>query len=243
LAAILLPAWYFGHITPTVSGGVPGVLVFGCALWASSFVIQLVTGAVVAAAMIRADGGDPTVRAALAVAWSRRWQLAAWALAATIVGLVLARLQRFGVAGFAARLVAGLGWAAATIFAVPLVISEGTMPVATARRSARMVQQHFGTAFRCQIRLAAPWVAVMVVTMLAVVPGVIVMVMGLEGHNAAMALTGGVITAVAGTAFFFAAVMSAALSAYLVAMLFRYVTGRPIPGISPDELPPLLAAT
>src|SRR5712692_10186954 len=58
LALIMFPAWLFGHITPSLTGsGLLGLLVFASALWASSFVMQMVTGAVVAAAMIRADGG------------------------------------------------------------------------------------------------------------------------------------------------------------------------------------------
>ncbi|HEY2640152.1 MAG TPA: DUF6159 family protein [Streptosporangiaceae bacterium] len=129
LALVMYPAWPFGHIAPSVSGGgLAGLLVLTGGLWASSLVIRFVTGAVVGAAVIRADGRSPSVRAALAVAWSRRWQLAAWALVSAVIAVLLGKLQRFGIAGVAARFVAGIGWAAATMFAVPLVISEGTMP-------------------------------------------------------------------------------------------------------------------
>lgn len=239
LALVMYPAWLFGHITPTVSGGPIGLLVFTGALWASSLVIQFVTGAVVAAAMIRADGRSASVRAALAVAWSRRWQLAAWALVSAVIAVLLGKLQRFGIARVAARFVAGIGWAATTMFAVPLVISEGTMPASTLRRSATMVRQNLGVAARSQVRLAAPWIAGEIAAMLVVFAGFIVLIVG--GYAAAV--TGAVLLAVGGVGFFFVAVMSAALSAYLDTILFRYATGQPIPGINPAHLPPPPATT
>lgn len=238
---VMFPAWYFGHITPSVSvgGGVAGVLVFAAAMWAASFVNQLVTGAVVAAAMLRADGGDPSVRAALAVTWSRRRQLAAWALVSTVVGLLLSRLERLGVAGGVARLVAGAGWATATIFAVPLVISEGTMPAATLRRSAALVRQYLGVTVRSEVRMAAPWVAAGVAAAVVAGSGALVLAAGVDGGGGAAMLIGGALAAAGGTAFFFTVVTSAALTAYLDTLLFRYATGRPVPGVSPADLPPL----
>jgi hypothetical protein len=66
---IVFPAMHWGHITPgfSISAGW-GVVVAGAALGASSFVTQLVTGAVVAAAILRAEGQPVDVRRALAVA-------------------------------------------------------------------------------------------------------------------------------------------------------------------------------
>lgn len=244
LGAIMFPAWFFGHITPNViGGGLPGLLVYAAALWAASFVMALVTGAVVAAAMIRADGGAPTVRAALAVAWSRRWQLAAWAMVTAIVGVLMNLLERLGIAGLAVRLVVGIGWAVATIFAVPLVVSEGTLPAATLRRSATMVRDTFGTTLRSNIRLAVPWVIGMIVALIAAVTGVIIMIVGVNDHQAGTALTGAAFAVVGGVSFFFTVVTSAALSAYLNTMIFRYANGQPIPGINPADLPPLRTAS
>lgn len=189
LALVMYPAWPFGHIAPSVSGGgLAGLLVLTGGLWASSLVIRFVTGAVVGAAVIRADGRSPSVRAALAVAWSRRWQLAAWALVSAVIAVLLCKLQRFGIAGVAARFVAGIGWAAATMFAVPLVISEGTMPPSTLRRSATIVRQNLGVAVRSQVRLAAPWIAGEIAAMLVVFAGFIVLIVG----GRAVALTGAV---------------------------------------------------
>ncbi|HUZ38848.1 MAG TPA: DUF6159 family protein [Streptosporangiaceae bacterium] len=244
LGGIMFPAWFYGHITPNIVGsGWVGIVVYAAAIWAATFVMVLVTGAVVAAAMIRADGGTPTVRAAIGVAWSRRWQLAAWATVSTLVGVLMNLLQRFGIGGLAVRLVAGIGWAVATIFAIPLVISEGTMPAATLRRSAAMVKGTFGATIRSNIRLAAPWVIAMVVSLIVAVAGVVAIAVGVSGHLTGTALLGGAIAVVGGVSFFFTCVTSAALSAYLHTMLFRYATGQPIPGIDPADLPPLRATS
>jgi Family of unknown function (DUF6159) len=244
LGAIMFPAWFYGHITPSPShGGLLGLAVYAAALWASSFVTVLVTGAVVAAAMIRADGGTPTVRVAMAVAWSQRGPLAAWAAVSTVVGVVMATLERFGIAGLIVRLFAGIGWSVATLFAVPLVISEGTMPVTTLRRSAGMVRNTLGTSLRSNIRLAVPWVVASVVAIMVAISGVVTMVVGVDGHHTVAALVGAAFAVVGTVAVFFTAVTTAALSAYLNTMLFRYATGRPIPGINPGDLPQLRATT
>ncbi|MBO0832023.1 MAG: hypothetical protein J2P29_08650 [Actinobacteria bacterium] len=244
MAVIMVPAWYFGHVTPFApSGGLAGYGVFVGAMWAASFVAIFVTGAVVAAAMIRADGAVPTMRAALSVAWSRRWQLAAWALVSTILGLVLSVLQRFGVAGLIVRAVAGIGWAAATLFAIPLIITEGTMPVATLRRSAGMVRQNLGGVVRSQVRLAAPWVAAMIVSVLLTLYGLLGVVIAVATHDPGSALFVGAVAAIGVTALMFTGATSAALSAYLNAVLFRHITGKPVPGIGSADLPPLPSAT
>lgn len=244
MGGIMFPAWFFGHITPDPKGGggLLGLAVYAAAMWAASFVFVLVSGAVVAAAQIRADGGRPTLRQAMAVAWSRRGPLAAWAATATIVGLLMNLLERFGVAGLAIRFLTGIGWAVATIFAVPLLISEGTMPLATVRRSARMVRDTFGPTVRSNVRMALPWIVAQVVAVLVAVSGGVCLVVGVQEHHLTLALVGALLAAVFGVAFFFTAAVSQALTAYLNTMLYRYATGQPIPGIDPGQLPPLRTA-
>lgn len=244
MGGIMFPAWFFGHITPDPKGGggLLGLAVYAAAMWASSFVFVLVSGAVVAAAQTRADGGRPTVRQALAVAWSRRGPLAAWAATATVVGLLMSLLERFGAAGLVVRFLTGIGWAVATIFAVPLLISEGTMPVATVRRSATMVRDTFGPTVRSNVRMAVPWIVAQVVALLVGISGVIALVIGVEDADLTTALVGAGFAVVGGVAFFFTAAISQALTAYLNTMLYRYATGQPIPGINPADLPPLRTA-
>jgi hypothetical protein len=238
VAPIMVPAALLGAFS--FAGGPiglwPSVVATAAAVWAATSVMVLVSGVVVAAATIRADGGVPTARAALAVAWSRRRPLAAWAFVTAVVGMLASLLNRFGVAGIVAQFAVGLGWATATMFAVPLVISQGTMPVATLRTSAGLVLANFGTVARSQIRLAAPWTVAGIGAVLEAMIGVIVLINSngwTPGLQVGVALTG-----MGALGFFFVAMTSAGLAAYLDTILYRYATGQPVPGIDPSFLPP-----
>ena len=242
IALIMVPATLLGAYT--FSGGAAGlwssVIATACAVWVATPVMVLVSGTVVAAAMIRADGGIPTARAALAVVWSRRRPLAAWALVSAIFGTLAILLDRLGIAGVVARFAVVLGWAVATMFAVPLVISQGTMPAATVRTSARLVGANFGTVARSQIRLAAPWTVAAIGAALEAMIGFIVLIASV-GHLPGQ-LVGAALIGMGALGFFFFAVTSAGLAAYLDTILFRYATGQPLAGIDPSYLPPVARA-
>jgi hypothetical protein len=242
IALIMVPATLFGAYT--FNGGAAGlwssVIATAGAAWVGTFVMVLVTGTIVAAAMIRADGGIPTARAALAVAWSRRRPLAAWALVSAIIGTLASLLDRLGIAGVLARFAVALGWAVATMFAVPLVMSQGTMPAATLRTSARLVRANFGTVARSQIRLAAPWTVAAIGAVLEAMIGMIVLMVS-GGHLPGL-LVGAALIGMGTLGFFFFVVTSAGLAAYLDTILFRYATGQPFSGIDPSYLPPVATA-
>lgn len=242
IAAILVPAWTIGHITPDVrDSGMPGLLVYASVVWVSSFISALTSGVVVAAAQVQCEGGDANVRRALAVSWSRRGPLAAWATLSTIVALICTLLERFGVAGAILRFLAGLSWAVATVFAVPIVIAEGTGPVETARRSAGVVKNQFGTLIRSSVRLSAPWIAAMVVAGIVTAGGIVAFAVGVDDGSPAPILFGAILMVGGGAAFFFCSATSSALSAYLDTLLYRYSTGQPVPGVDPRDMPYMLA--
>jgi Family of unknown function (DUF6159) len=242
IALVMVPAELLDAYT--FRGGPAGlwssVIATACLVWIVTPVMVLVSGTVVAAATIRADGGIPTARAALAVVWSRRRPLAAWALVAAIFGTLAALLDRLGIAGVLARFAVVLGWAVATMFAVPLVMSQGTMPAATVRTSARLVGANFGTVARSQIRLASPWTVAAIGAVLEAMIGFIVLV-GSVGHLSGQ-LVGAALTGMGALGFIFFVVTSAGLGAYLDTILFRYATGQPLVGIDPSYLPPVASA-
>jgi hypothetical protein len=239
-ALIALPAELVMGTSVTTSSNPVSLGVYAVALFASTFVSTFFTGAVVAAAMMRADGHDPDVRSALAVAWSRRVPLLAWAGFATIVGLLLRMLERWGLAGALVRLLAGVAWAVATWFAVPIIIAEGTMPLETVQRSSQVLKDRFGTNVRATVRLGLQWVLAMVGLVLLAAFGVLVLVTGTSRHQSAGVLLGGLIVVLAVAGLFLASAVWSAVGAYLRTVLYRYATGRPIPGIDPRVLPPLL---
>ncbi len=220
-------------------GSIVSLLVYGAALLASTFVSVLVMGAVVAAAMMRADGLDPTVRSALAVAWSRRGPLLAWAAVATVVGMLIRSLERYGIGGALVRLLAGVAWSLATWFAIPVIIAEGTMPMQTVSRSVEILRTRFGTNVRATIRLGLVWTLALLGTL--VVAGYGAWLLFTSGPRAYAAHNLGVMLLVlGGVAFFVVSAVWSAVSAYLRTVLYRYAVGLPTPGIDPRELPSLL---
>lgn len=232
-AAIAVPAVVWGHVDSTswYGGGIVGVLVTAATLGATTFVLQLVTGAIVAAAVLRAEGEKPTVRRALAVAWTRRRQILAWAAVSTVVGVVVSSLQRLGIGGVLAALTANVGWGVATVFAMPVVIVEGTMPVATVRRSAQILKDNFGATLFGNLRLALPWLAATYLSGCLAIAGAVAWVVGASALGAIAAAVGVV-------GIIFCTVVSSALTTYLQTYLYRYAAGLPVPGIDPRLLPP-----
>jgi MFS family permease len=231
-AAIAVPAVVWGQVDTSSSygGSIVGMLVTAAVLGATTFVLQLVTGAVVAAALLRAEGEQPTMRRALAVAWTRRRQILAWAAVSTVVGLVIGTLQRLGIGGVLAALTANLGWAVATVFAMPVVIVEGTMPMATARRSAQILKDNFGATVFSNIRIALPWIVGTWVSAGVGLFGCMLLLVSIP--------LGVAVAAVGVTGFVFCLVVSSALSTYLRTYLYRYAAGLSVPGIDPQLLPP-----
>ena len=220
-------------------GGVVGILIFGVALLASTLVSVFFLGAVVAAAMMRADGMDPDVRSALGVAWSRRGPLLAWAVVSTIVGMVLRSLERSGLAGSIVRLLAGVAWAVATWFAIPVIIAEGTMPIATIQRSSEILRSKFGSNVRATVRLGVTWTLAMVAALAVAGIGGWLLLTSAPRAYAAHNL-GWMLLVIGVVAVFVVSAIWSAVSAYLKTVLYRYAVGLPTPGINPFDLPSML---
>jgi hypothetical protein len=236
-AGIMFSATHWGHVTPGWSqGGLLGVLVVGAATGAATFVIQLVSGAVVATAVLRAEGRPVSTREALRLAWARRRQLLAWALVSTLVGVLIRAIERMGLGGVLAAVTLNVGWAFATVFAAPVIIVEGTMPTATLRRSADLLRRHFTVTLASGVTLALPWIALAVGSVVVGTTGAAMLVFS----GAVSTTVVGVILCVVGTLGLLAfVVVSSALSAFLSTFLYRYAIGLPIPGVDPRWLPPL----
>jgi hypothetical protein len=237
---VVVPASVAHGAVLTERDGFAGLAVYAVALLLSTFVSTLFMGAVVAAAMIRADGGDPGISSAMAVAWSRRSPLLAWAAMSTVVGIAMRVLERFGAAAVVVRLFAGVAWAVATMFAVPVIMAEGTMPVQTVRRSAQILTSRFGTNVRATFRLGFRWTMAMLGALLVVGVGVALVAAGNRAGGVVLEVVGGLLAVAGVVAFFVISAVYAAVSVYLRTVLFRYATGRPTPGIDPSALPPMI---
>lgn len=109
------------------------------------FVIFFFNAALVAAAMIRLDGGNPTMADGLRQAASRWPAILGYAALAATVGLVLRSIaERFEWVG---RFVVGLigaGWTLATFLVVPVLVARDIGPLDAVKESADILKRTWG---------------------------------------------------------------------------------------------------
>jgi len=109
------------------------------------FVMTFFNVALIACAVKRMQGGDPTVGDGLRAAMGRLPVIFGWAVVSATVGLILRviedRSQKVG------RLVAGLlgmAWSLATFLVVPVLVVEGKGPIAALKESATLLRRTWG---------------------------------------------------------------------------------------------------
>ena len=134
--------------------------------------------AVVAGAIERMRGGDPTIASALAAAGRRIGPILMWAIVAATVGTLLRMIQdRVGFLGKIVVAVIGAAWSLATFFVVPVLVLEGRSMHASFTRSVSIFKTTWGETMAGGITLGVAalcaWVTLVAVTgLLAYVIGV-----------------------------------------------------------------------
>jgi uncharacterized protein DUF6159 len=135
-------AWWqiSGGDLPLIVGGVLGFYTLN--------VISTFFGVAFIAVARRSLNGEPwTMSDGWWAASSRFGSILAWALVATIVGLLLQGLERVRGGFFVnviARWVIGAAWSLATFFIVPVLAVEGGSPFEAAKRSVQIVRKRWG---------------------------------------------------------------------------------------------------
>ena len=108
-------------------------------------VIFFFNTALVGAALIRLEGGDPTVADGLKIAFDRIGVIVEYAALAATVGMVLRFLSER--AGFIGRIVVGLigmAWTLATFMVVPILVSRNVGPLDAVKESAGLFKRTWG---------------------------------------------------------------------------------------------------
>jgi hypothetical protein len=124
----------------------PLLIAVGFAFYVVSYtVIIFCNSALVAAATIRLDGGDPTVGDGFRIAASRFPAIVGYAIISATVGMILRAIsERGGVVGAIAATLVGVAWNVATFLAIPVLVLEGSGPITAVRRSAAMLRRTYG---------------------------------------------------------------------------------------------------
>jgi hypothetical protein len=101
--------------------------------------------ALVAAAMIRLDGGDPTLGDGFRAATSRLPQILGYAVIAATVGMILRWIsERAGLVGAIIIGIIGFAWNLATFLVVPVLVMENLGPIDAIKRSGSLLRKTWG---------------------------------------------------------------------------------------------------
>ena len=182
-------------------------------------VIFFFNSALVGAAMIRLDGGDPTVQDGLRIAWSKIGPILGYAAIAATVGLVLRALSERskGLGRLVVGLV-GMAWNLATFLVVPVLVTHDIGPIDAIKESARTLKRTWGEQIAGNVGLGLAfglvWVALGITGVAAAV---------LAASLGAMWLVIAVV-AVFAVIFVLLALVQAALSGIYSAALYRFAT-------------------
>ncbi|NUS39436.1 MAG: hypothetical protein HOQ02_10490 [Lysobacter sp.] len=147
-ASFVLPAFGLGLFARAGGDhGVPPAFVawmFAFYL-AQYFVMFFFNAALVGAAMMRLDGGDPTVRDGLRIA-GRKWlPILGYAAIAATVGMVLRAIEeRAGIIGRIVAGMIGVAWTLATFLTVPLLVARDVGPLEAVTESAALLKRTWG---------------------------------------------------------------------------------------------------
>jgi hypothetical protein len=186
---------------------------------AQYFVMFFFNAALVGAAMMRLDGGDPTVRDGLRIAAGKWLPILGYAAIAATVGMLLRAIEQR--AGFIGRIVAslvGVAWTLATFLTVPLLVARDVGPLDAVRESASLLKRTWGENLigKGGIGLA---VGLLMFAVL-VVGGIVAVAAASQGWMALMVAD----LVLAGLAVLGLALVQAALSGIYSAALYRYAT-------------------
>src|SRR5262249_36395741 len=177
MAGFALPFIAQPHLLDFLNNKAPGnhvppwVYVVGFAYYfCSYFVVIFFNAALISCALIRFNGGTPTVADGLQAAASRLPQILAWALVSATVGLILKLIESANekVGEFVSALL-GTAWTVLTYFVVPVLVVERVGPIQAIKRSMKILRKTWGEALIGNIGigffmflLALPWLALAV---------------------------------------------------------------------------------
>jgi hypothetical protein len=225
LGSFALPLFLSGAVTIHEDAGqfthnpLAYVLLFAF-YFCNYFVIVFFNSALIACAIIRFNGGDPTLSDGLQAAVSRLPQILGWSLVSATVGFLLKMLESRSekLGSFVSGLL-GLAWSIATFFVVPVIVVEKVGPIDAIRRSGAILRRAWGESF---VANQAIGFFVFLFALLAAVPAVL----GFMSRVPAFMIAGVAVTAVV---MIVLAAVSAALHSILLAAIYIFAANGRVP--------------
>lgn len=188
--------------------------------------------ALVGAAMIRLDGGNPTLADGFRIARERLGIIVAYAAISATVGMILRAIsERGGLIGQIASSILGFAWSVLTFLVIPVLVMEKVGPVDAIKRSGELLKQTWGE------QLAANFGMGMIFGLATFGIAIVGMVL----IAAFAAIDAGVLVAIAVIAMILAIIalslVGSALGGIYQAALYRYATSGTVDShFSPDTI-------
>ena len=203
-----------------VLGALVGFLFYLC----QYFVIFFFNTALVGAAMIRLQGGDPTVADGLRIARSKAGVILGYAAIAATVGLLLQMVrEKSGVIGKVVVGLVGMAWTLASFLVVPILVSRDVGPIDAIKESIALLKRTWGENVAGNVGIGLAFGLLTALVVVAVV-GLVIAAAALGGPKLAI-----VVAVLGGLAIALVAVIQAALSGIYSAAVYRYA----VDGIAP----------
>jgi len=187
------------------------------------FVMFYFNVALVAAAMIRFSGGDPTLSDGLRVANTKLASILGYAVIAATVGMILRAIQeRVEVLGRLIVSMIGAGWTVATYLVVPVLVTRDIGPIDAIKESATILKKTWGENIAGQAGIGAVFG---LLYLLVVMIGFSMVYAIVSSGAGAIAIGLGFLAWV--LAMVATALAHAALGGIYAAALYCYATGHP----------------
>jgi hypothetical protein len=183
------------------------------------FVIFFFNAALVGAAMIRLDGGDPTFSDGVRIATSKIGVIAGYAFIAATVGMILRAIQER--VGFIGKIIVGLlgiGWTLATYLVVPVLVARDVGPIDAVKESATLLKKTWGENVIGQAGLGIAFGFIFLGVILC---GAFVIVLAFLSQSIFLIVAAMVITVLA---VGITGLVQSALAGIYAAALYRYAT-------------------
>lgn len=194
------------------------------------FVIVFFNSALVACAIIRFRGGDPTLADGFRASFSRLPQILMWALLSATVGVILRVIEsRAEKVGQLVAALLGAGWSIATYFVVPVLVVEKVGPVDAVKRSFSVLRRTWGEAIGANFGISF-------IVFIASLIGILPLLLGAFLLASGQAIVGGALIVAGVLALILVSLISSALDSILLAALYLYAADGTIPANFDDSL-------
>ena len=238
LASFAVPLWGSGYFDTLMDEQNPGNDVLGYVLlfayyFANYFVIIFFNSALVACAIMRFEGQEPTLGDGIRAAGARLPQILAWSLVSASVGVILKMLEsRLEYVGQIVAGLLGMAWSVTTYFVVPVLVVEKLGPIEATKRSLEILRKRWGEALAGYVGVELFAWGIAIVVLIPCIFAAVLGGMGIAQGNMLLAVLGfGSLVAI----LLIASAVIAALHGILLAAVYLYAVRGEVPSQFPKS--------